>query len=266
MLRRVLVPLGAAVPIAFAGAALAFPIDKTARCVDRGLIEQALAKTGPSPQVIRSEVLREAVAKIGLFGCPAGGRSEVVLVDYTIHSALPRLWIVNLKTGAGIDQPLHVAHGKGSDPEDKGIPSQFSNVDGSLMSSLGLFRGAYRYNGRNGVSLKLKGLEPTNSLAYQRYIVVHTTGRIKPDYVSPQWLSENGKLGLSEGCFVVMRSDYRRVEQVLANGGLLYASATPRTAPPADAASAPAEPGPAASPAPAVAPAPAPAREPALNP
>lgn len=256
MWRQGLVPLGAAVPIVFAGAALAFPVDRSSRCVDRGVVEQALAKAAPSAQVIRSDVVREAIAKISQFGCPGGGRSEMVLVDYTIHSALPRLWIVNLKTGAGLDQPLHVAHGKGSDPEDKGIPTQFSNVDGSLMSSLGLFRGAYRYNGRNGISLKLKGLEPTNSLAYQRYIVLHTTGRIKPDYVSPQWLSENGKLGLSEGCFVVMRPDYRRVEQVLANGGLLYASATPRPAP--APAPAPAEPG--------ASPGAAPVPEPATNP
>lgn len=244
MLRRTLMPLGAAVPVVFAGAALAFPVDRAARCVDRGAVEQALALAPRSERVVRAEVVREAIARIGQYGCPTGGRSEVVLVDYTIHSAVPRLWIVNLKTGAGIDQPLHVAHGKGSDPEDRGTPSKFSNIDGSLMSSLGLFRGAYRYMGRNGISLKLKGLEPTNSLAYQRNVVVHTTGRIKPDYVSPQWLSENGKLGLSEGCFVVMRPDYKRVEQVLANGGLLFAAAISRESAAEQPAAAPPAPAP----------------------
>lgn len=47
------------------------------------------------------------------------------------------------------------------------------------MSSLGIYRCAETYEGKHGYSMRLDGLEPTNSLARERAIVIHSA-----DYVS----------------------------------------------------------------------------------
>ena len=55
----------------------------------------------------------------------------------------------------------------------------FSNREGSFSSSLGIYRTLDVYNGHHGRSLHLEGLEPTNSNALARALVLHTA-----DYVS----------------------------------------------------------------------------------
>jgi hypothetical protein len=96
----------------------------------------------------------------------------------------------------------YVAHGRGSEgPSDDGMAELFSNNEGSLSSSLGIYRTREVYDGRHGRSLRLEGLEPTNSNALARGIVLHTA-----DYVSEAFIRQTGRLGRSEGCFAVERA------------------------------------------------------------
>ena len=87
------------------------------------------------------------------------GPSQIVVIDFAKPSSEPRLYAVDLLSGQGLDTPVAVAHGVGSDRDDDGIAERFSNVYNSLASSLGAARGGELYTGINGLSLRLDGLD-----------------------------------------------------------------------------------------------------------
>lgn len=117
---------------------------------------------------------------------------RLVVIDYSLRSTLPRLWLFDLETRRLLLEE-HVAHGKGSG-EDHAF--RFSNEPGSLQSSLGLFRTTETYMGRHGYSLRLEGLEPgINDRASERAIVMHGA-----PYVSDEAMRQLGRLGRSGGC------------------------------------------------------------------
>jgi hypothetical protein len=65
-----------------------------------------------------------------------------------------------------------VTHGSGK----SGLPEgarEYSNVEGSLLSSLGKYKTGKSYQGQFGLAYKLYGLEATNGNAYKRFIVLH---------------------------------------------------------------------------------------------
>ena len=71
--------------------------------------------------------------------------------------------------------------------------------------------------GQDGRSRRLIGLEPENSTAESRAIVIHGAW-----YCEPQVLKQTGKLGRSEGCFAFGQSDVELVLERLGPGHLLY--------------------------------------------
>lgn len=116
----------------------------------------------------------------------------LTLIDYSRPSTERRLWVLDLDTGEVRFHEL-VAHGRES---GENHARAFSNVSGSLQSSLGLFRTAETYIGRHGYSLRLDGLEPgVNDLARERAIVIHGA-----DYVTEGFAAKHGRLGRSWGC------------------------------------------------------------------
>lgn len=139
--------------------------------------------------------------------------SEIVIVDYRLPTDARRLFILNLATGDV--EPHFVAHGRGSDPDHTLKAQRFSDVMSTGMSSVGAYRGLDRYiSATHGPALRLAGLSSTNASAYQRLIVFHTAGYFAP---------EAGRFGRSCGCFVVTSADMKRVYDVIAEGGFLYA-------------------------------------------
>ncbi|WP_300449289.1 murein L,D-transpeptidase catalytic domain family protein [Accumulibacter sp.] len=117
---------------------------------------------------------------------------RLAVIDYSLPSTQPRLWVFDLDTRSLLREE-YVAHGRGS---GENLASRFSNEPGSLQSSLGLFRTAESYVGRNGYSLRLEGLEPgINDRAFERAIVLHGA-----PYVSDEALRQLGRLGRSLGC------------------------------------------------------------------
>ena len=152
------------------------------------------------------------------------GPSVIVIVDFAKPSPQPRLYAVDLVSGQGLDTPVLVAHGIGSDRDDDGIAERFSNVYNSLASSLGAARGAELYTGINGLSLRLDGLDASNSAMRVRDIVAHSYAPERRRYFNASLLQvRSGKPGVSEGCFVVAPEHRDWLFSILRDGGFLFA-------------------------------------------
>lgn len=143
--------------------------------------------------------------------------SAMAVVDFSAPSFAPRLHLVDL-AGGGATAML-VAHGRGSDPAHTGWARRLSNDPGSHASSSGAYLVDEIYFGRHGRSRRLVGLDPENSNAEARGIVIHAA-----PYVSSAIAETHGKLGRSEGCFALSAADIGHVLDVLSPGSLLYAS------------------------------------------
>jgi len=142
------------------------------------------------------------------------GERWLTVIDYSLPSTAPRLWVLDLQRG---EVAFHerVAHGRNSG-EDRAVA--FSNQEGSLRSSLGLFRTAETYVGDNGYSLRLDGLEPgVNDHARGRQIVMHGA-----PYVSDAAIAKTGRLGRSWGCPALPPGVARQVIDTIRGGTLLF--------------------------------------------
>lgn len=133
------------------------------------------------------------------------------IIDFKVHNSKERFFLIDMDSG--FVETYLTAHGKNSDPDFDGYATKFSNVDGSLMSSLGFYLTAESYYGSNGYSLRLDGLSSTNSNARARAIVIHGA-----DYVSP-----GGKIGRSFGCPALEERYHQDVIDRLKGGTLLFA-------------------------------------------
>lgn len=147
---------------------------------------------------------------------PTGNPRYWAIVDFGQHSKQKRLYVFDTKEN-NVAQYL-VAHGKGSDIDHNGMADDFSNVPGSLKSSLGIYRCGEHYDGIHELSMRLDGLEHTNSNARNRNIVFH-----RADYVSDKFIKQNGKIGRSNGCFVVENAVCETLIRQLENGSYLIA-------------------------------------------
>jgi hypothetical protein len=143
-------------------------------------------------------------------------RDLVGVADFSEASRAPRLHLVDVANGR-IDSLL-VAHGRGSDPAHTGFVKTFSNAPGSEATSEGCYLTGDYYVGQHGRSMRLKGLDPSNSNAESRGIVVHAAW-----YVSPEMARQHGVLGRSEGCLAVSEADLPRVLERLGPGRLIVA-------------------------------------------
>ena len=99
------------------------------------------------------------------------GATRVGVIDYSRPSTEARLWVFDLQPQPRLLYAELVAHGRGSGAN---FAEEFSNLEGSHQSSLGLFLTAETYQGQNGYSLRLDGLEAGfNDRARARAIVMH---------------------------------------------------------------------------------------------
>lgn len=147
---------------------------------------------------------------------PNGNPRYWAIADFNQHSKNKRFYLFDTRDNETVR--YFVAHGKGSDPDNNGIADIFSNVPNSKCSSLGIYRCSETYSGKHGFSLKLDGLENTNSNARDRAVVLH-----KADYVSDSFIAANGHIGRSDGCFVVEDSVSETVINQLKNGSFIIA-------------------------------------------
>jgi len=155
-------------------------------------------------------------AKAALDSHRIAARDSMGIIDFSRPSADPRFHVVDLMNGT--TKSYRVAHGRGSDPDHSGFLERFSNRPGSEATSEGAYTTAEYYQGKYGLSMKVAGLDPTNSNAYDRAIVIHNAW-----YAEPEMIDQHGKLGRSEGCFAFSRADQWDVMRKLAGGRMIYA-------------------------------------------
>jgi hypothetical protein len=137
------------------------------------------------------------------------------VIDYSLPSTQPRLWVFDVARGRLLFQEL-VAHGRNTGEK---LAERFSNVEGSKMSSLGLYQATDTYYGSNGYSLRLRGLDAGfNDNALARAIVMHGA-----PYVSEAIAERVGRLGRSWGCPAVRQEIARTVIDTLKGGDLIFA-------------------------------------------
>jgi hypothetical protein len=175
---------------------------------------EALARLAPDadPQVLRLALQARACA---IHHGEAEADDRLAVIDYSQPSTEPRLWVFELSPLRLLHHE-HVAHGRGS---GENFAKSFSHLEGSHQSSLGLFRTAETYQGGNGYSLRMDGLEPgINDRARSRAIVMHGA-----PYVNPEMAQRQGRLGRSFGCPAVRREVAHGVIDSLKQGQLLFA-------------------------------------------
>ncbi len=166
---------------------------------------------------LKAEVLELAVSAYDCarLGGEAPQARRLAVIDYSLPSTEPRLWVFDMARKRLL-YAEHVAHGRGSGDN---LATEFSNIEGSHQTSLGLFVTDQTYYGANGYSLRMDGLDPGfNDLARQRAIVMHGA-----PYVDPEFARTQGRLGRSHGCPAVRDAVARPLINQLRHGQLLFA-------------------------------------------
>lgn len=144
-------------------------------------------------------------------------RDVAGVADFGLPSSLPRLHFANLE--AGTVRSFLVTHGRGSDPDHDGFLHWFSNEPGSFATSRGAYISYEWYVGKYGVSIRLGGLDPDNSNALSRAIVMHSA-----PYAAPEMLEKFGKLGRSDGCLAMAPGDeFNAALTQLSGGRVIFA-------------------------------------------
>lgn len=180
-------------------------------------LAQTLARKAPAadPKAIRLAVEASACAMASSGADEIGAAHRLALIDYSLPSTRPRLWIFDLDRRTLLFQEL-VAHGRNS---GENFARAFSNAPESLTSSLGLFRTKEAYEGDKGYSLRLSGLEPgINDQAEARGIVMHGA-----PYVDRGFIKTTGRLGRSHGCPAVRPEIAHAVIDALKDGQYVFA-------------------------------------------
>jgi hypothetical protein len=145
-------------------------------------------------------------------------RDTIGIVDFAAPSRDPRFYLIDVASRSVSDTFL-VAHGKGSDPANRGWVERLSNRNGSEASCSGSFLTGALYSGEHGPSRRLIGLDPENDQAIPRGIVIHAAS-----YVSKDMAAQHGRVGRSQGCFAVSPGAISKVLALLGPGRLLYAA------------------------------------------
>lgn len=175
-----------------------------------------LAAPISSGPALRTDVRQRALAAMSRHIWRIRYRDVIGICDFDAASSSPRFHMLDVASGKVTS--LLVAHGRGSDPNHTGWLQRFSNQPGSAASSSGAFVTAEEYVGNHGRSRRIDGLDPTNSNARARAVVIHGAW-----YAEKTMIAQHGKLGRSEGCFAFGESDLAFVMERLGPGRLIYA-------------------------------------------
>ena len=182
-----------------------------------GLSRPSVAATVlPYQPQIDPQLRAKALLALAAHGRRIPNHDVIGIADFTRPSRESRFYIMDLRTGM-VTQHL-CAHGRGSDPAHSGWLAYFSNSYGSEATSNGAYLTGEGYMGKYGHSMRLYGLDHTNSNALERAIVVHSAW-----YAEPSQVEAHGKLGRSEGCFALPGISHAEAMTRLGSGRLLFA-------------------------------------------
>ena len=140
--------------------------------------------------------------------------SLLTIIDFNLPSTEKRMYVLDLLKKEVL-YVTHVAHGRNSGGN---YATSFSNKNGSYQSSLGFYRTAETYNGGNGYSLRLDGLEKgINDLARPRAVVIHGA-----DYANEDFIKSTGRLGRSFGCPALPQDLNKPIINTIKDGSLIF--------------------------------------------
>jgi hypothetical protein len=205
-------PQTAAVPVQAVPASTVAPAAVATHAVaTQATLAFAKGAQGLSPKVLAMALDAVECAK----SRGISGRDDLLtVIDYTLPSTEPRLWVLDLAKGEVLYHEL-VAHGQGSGEK---YATRFSNQMDSHQTSLGLFLTSGTYEGGNGYSLKLRGLdEGVNDRAEARHIVIHGAWYVSADHAKRQ-----GRLGRSHGCPALSQASARTVIDTIKGGSFVF--------------------------------------------
>ena len=139
--------------------------------------------------------------------------SIITIVDFDQPSYNKRMYIIDVKNFKMLFNTW-TAHGRNTGQE---TAKYFSNRPQSYQSSLGFYLTDKSYNGKNGYSLKLIGLEKENSNALNRAIVLHGA-----PYVSQRMINAQGYIGRSQGCPAVPQELNKPIIEKIKGGSCFF--------------------------------------------
>ena len=143
-----------------------------------------------------------------------GNESVLAIGDFSQSSSRKRLYVLDMENYKMLFNTL-VAHGRNSGRE---WATRFSNKVSSYQSSPGFYVTGQTYQGSNGYSLRLAGMEKgINDKAMKRAIVMHGA-----PYVSESFINRQGYLGRSQGCPAVPAREAKSIINTLKDGTCLY--------------------------------------------
>lgn len=142
-------------------------------------------------------------------------KSNVLSIcDFSQSSCSKRMYVIDVRHKKLLYRTF-VAHGQNSGAE---YASSFSNDPDSYKSSLGFYLTKKTYYGRNGLSLRIEGLDSGyNDLAGKRNIVLHGA-----PYVSLKYMNNNGSIGNSLGCPAMPNTISPKIIRAVRNGSCLF--------------------------------------------
>lgn len=137
----------------------------------------------------------------------------LTIIDMSVSANTERCFIINMNTQT-VEHKSVVAHGEKTGLE---YAKKFSNKVNSHQTSIGFYKTAETYTGKHGLSLRLDGLEYSNNKARERAVVIHAA-----DYVNPDFVKSNGRLGRSWGCPSLPDKDYFTIISKIKEGSCLF--------------------------------------------
>lgn len=141
-------------------------------------------------------------------------KNILTLIDFSQPSTAKRLFVFDLNKKKLLFSSV-VSHGKNSGTN---YATLFSNKVGSYQSSLGFYLTEQTYQGKNGYSLILNGLEKGfNDRAKQRAIVMHGAS-----YANPSVANRTGRLGRSFGCPAIPENLVHPIIDTIKEGSVLF--------------------------------------------
>ena len=162
--------------------------------------------------VVNWKAFRQAVA--GYYKIDNRKREVLTLIDFSRPSTAKRLFVFDMRERK-VPFSSVVSHGKNSGDN---YATSFSNEYGFYKSSLGFYLTESTYQGKNGYSLILNGLEKgINDRARERAIVMHGAA-----YADPSVASRGGRLGRSFGCPAVPQKLSRPIIDAIKGGSVMY--------------------------------------------
>lgn len=137
----------------------------------------------------------------------------LTVIDYSLPSSEKRLWVFDLQQGKLLFN-TYVSHGIKS---GELLSNYFSNKYNSKASSIGVYKTNKSYFGREGLSLRLSGLDRQfNDNAENRSVVMHGGW-----YVEEQFIKKYGRAGRSWGCPALPLSLYQPIINAIKNDSFM---------------------------------------------